>query len=372
MRIGIDCRTILSPGKGEQAGVGHYTTYLVRNLLALDTKNEYVLFFDYRVTSIKEFERPNVRIQYFPFSQYKRYLPIAYSHMLISAYLARYKLDVYHSPANPIALLYGGPSVLTVHDLAIYHNPDWFPGYQKFSTRVLVPRSIRKARRIIAVSEFTRNDVSKIFRVPKRKIVVIPEGVIRERSQFSGERIRRRYHLKKRYALFVGTIEPRKNLTKLVEAFKFFLTDKANTHPDDFQLVLAGAQGWKQEHVFKYIKSLRMSRSVRYLGYVPHAHKIALIKHAACFVFPSLYEGFGLPVLEAMSQGVPVITSDVSSLPEVVGNGAVLMDPRKTTDMTQALKAVLLNPSYATGVAKLGLERSKQFSWRKAAEQTLG
>ena len=217
MRIGIDCRTILAPGRGEQAGVGHYTYYLVKHLLSIDKKNEYVLFFDYRVTSTKEFQQKNVKIQRFPFSQYKRYMPLAYSHMLISAYLRRHRLDIYHSPANPIALTYPGTSIITVHDLAIYQHPEWFPGYQKFSTKLLVPKSLGKAKRIIAVSEATRQDLATMFKIPKKRIRVIYEGVNRERSRIPLTKLRRKYGLKKRYLLFVGTVEPRKNLLKLID-----------------------------------------------------------------------------------------------------------------------------------------------------------
>ncbi len=175
MRIGIDCRTILNPGLGEAAGVGHYTFFLVKHLLEIDKENEYVLFFDSRMPDVGEFEQANAKIWRFPFSQYKRFLPFGYSHMLIGAMILKNKLDVFHAPANVLPLSYRKPSVVTVHDLAIYKNPDWFPS-QMFSTRLLVPQSLKVAKQIIAVSESTKRDIREIFHVPSTKVTVISEA----------------------------------------------------------------------------------------------------------------------------------------------------------------------------------------------------
>ena len=160
MRIGIDCRTILNPKSGEQAGVGHYTYYLVKNLIKQDKKNKYVLFFDWRFKEFNEFKQKNVIIKNFPFSQYNKFLPFAYSHMLISASLVKASLDVFHSPISSLPLTYTKKSIITVHDLAIYKNPSWFPS-QIFSTKLLVPQSLRKADKIIAVSNSTKKDLQQ-------------------------------------------------------------------------------------------------------------------------------------------------------------------------------------------------------------------
>ncbi|MDP3964891.1 MAG: glycosyltransferase family 1 protein [bacterium] len=369
MRIGIDCRTILNPKRGERAGVGHYSYYLVKTLLAKDKKNSYVLFFDYRFQDTREFEQSNVTIRYFPFSQYKKFLPFSYSHMLIAAFLAREKLDVYHSPANVIPYGYRGSSIVTVHDLAIYKHPGWFPRGQKFSVSVLVPRSLNRAKRIIAVSGSTRKDIVRLFDEPQEKIRVIHEGVLSEQSSMTDIEIRKKHDIDGPYLLYVGTIEPRKNLALLVSAYGALISK--NPRMAKYRLVLAGHKGWKSDDVFKTIKKLKLESQVRYLDYVSHEDKIALLSHATCFVFPTLYEGFGLPVLEAMNVGAPVITSNIASLPEITGQAALLVNPRSEKSLAAALKKMLSSSSVRKRFSLKGREQAKQFTWTKCASETL-
>ena len=369
MRIGIDCRTILNPKGGERAGVGHYTYYLVKALIASSSSHEFVLFFDSRYHKTAEFKQANVKIRHFPFSQYKRFLPFSYSHMLISALLNREKLDVYHSPANVLPYLYRRPSVVTVHDLAIYQHPEWFPKRQKFSTSVLVPRSLQHARQIIAVSEATKSDIIKTFKVSSEKISVIYEGVTKEKCQLMAEGIAYKYDLKLPYILYVGTIEPRKNIERLVKAYKATVTKHSSLAK--YQLVLAGHRGWNSAAVFKLLNDPVWNNRIKYLNYIPHNDKVSLIAGATVFVFPSLYEGFGLPVLEAMSLGVPVLTSNLSSMPEVVGNAALMVNPNSERSIAEGLAKLLKSNVLREQLAQAGLEQSKKFSWSKCARETM-
>lgn len=375
MRIGIDCRTILNPKLGEGAGVGHYTYYLVQHLLRIDKKNEYFLYFDHRVPDTKEFEQKNVRIKQLPFSQYNKFMPFAYSHMLISAYLLKHNLDVFHSPITSLPLTYPKKCVVTVHDLAIYKNPSWFPG-QIFSTKLLVPRSLSAADHMIAVSESTKNDLKELFNVPAKKVSVIYEGVRTEKIKVKNHSVDSltKFKLGSKFIYFVGTMEPRKNITTLLRAYKKFLESDAK-YPQvkfsDYQLVLAGARGYKHERVFEMIKELKLSKQVKYLGYVTHNQKIDLMKKASVFAFPSSYEGFGLPVLEAMSLGTPVITSNVSSLPEITGTAALQVDPEEDNAIAAALKKLIADPKLQERLSKAGITQAKKFSWKQAAEETL-
>ncbi|MBU0707911.1 glycosyltransferase family 4 protein [Patescibacteria group bacterium] len=369
MRIGIDCRTILNPKRGERAGVGHYSYYLVKNILKQDKRNEYVLFFDYRFQNTHEFKQKNVKIRCFPFSQYKKFLPFSYSHMLIAAFLKREKLDLYHSPANVIPYYYNGPSVVTVHDLAIYRHPEWFPRGQKFSISVLVPRSLNKALRLIAVSEATKKDIVKVFKVPQKKIQVVYEGVLHETTKTTDLAITHKHGIKGKYLLYVGTIEPRKNLVLLVRAFSKLV--KKSKAMSKYTLVLAGHRGWKSDKIFKEIKKQGLEEQVKYLDYVSHEDKLALMKHATVFVFPTLYEGFGLPVLEAMNQGTPVISSNASSVPEVTGSAAVLVNPKSETALTEAMKKVLSSSASRKKLGRNGIEQAKKFRWSKCAKETI-
>lgn len=370
MRIGIDCRNILNPGRGEKAGIGHYTYYLVKNLLRLDKKNEYVLFFDSRMErdQVEEFEQANVKVVFYPFSQYRRFLPVAYSQILTAAVLYKERLDVYHAPATSIPLSYRGRAVVTVHDLAIYKYPRFFPRGQFLSTKLVVPKSIKRAKKIIAVSEATKRDLKQMFKVGEKRMRVIYEGFVRERPSRPLVDVRSKYSLGERYVFFVGTIEPRKNLVNLIKGFN----SVANLPSmKKVELILAGGPGWKYGDVIKSIKESKLGHRVRYLGYVPHDDKVHLIEHAAVFAFPSFYEGFGLPVLEAMSLGTPVVTSNVSSLPEVAGTAAVFVNPSKFKDIGQAIVQVVGNANLRKRLSAEGKRRAAMFTWDGAARETL-
>lgn len=370
MRIGIDCRTILNPSLGEKAGVGHYTYYLVKHLLQLDKKNHYVLFFDHRSTSVQEFKRKNVEIIRFPYSEYKKYLPIAYSHVYVSRVLNKAKLDVFHAPANIIPLQYAKPAVVTVHDLAIYEHPEWFPPKQDFSVRVLVPRSLQKAKQIIAVSRSTAHDIEKQFHVPKQRVTVIHEGYepAKAPSKLAIHALRKRLKLQEKYFLYIGTLEPRKNIAGMIAAFDALVRRKPKKYKN-VQLVLAGAKGYQFIENYKAIQAVQAG-SIRYVGYLSQRDKQALLHGAVAFVFPSLYEGFGLPVVEAMAAGTPVITSNVASLPEVVGKAAVTINPQSSLALQQAMEKMLVKKTRAA-YSKKGKAQAKKFSWDKCAKETL-
>ena len=316
-------------------------------------------------------------IRFFTFSRYKKYLPFLYSHILSASAIAREKLDVYHSPANVVPLRYNGKFAVTIHDLAIYREPKAFPSRQGFSIKYLVPRSINKATKIIAVSESTKKDVTEFFKVDPATIDVIYEGV--ENGRFSPkrrgdtaamEKLKRRYGIRGDYVLFVGTLEPRKNLIRLLEAC-FQLYGRRSDLAKKFQMVLAGQRGWLYDEIFEEVKNRGLSGNVVFPGYVPAADMPKLYTGATVFIYPSLYEGFGLPVLEAMASGVAVISSNVSSIPEITGDAALLVDPLDTEGMSEALEKLLTDENYRKKLAERGLKRAEEFSWEKCARQTL-
>ncbi|MFA6918931.1 MAG: glycosyltransferase family 1 protein [Patescibacteria group bacterium] len=419
MKIGIDCRTILNTKGGELAGVGHYTYFLVKNILAIDHENQYVLFFDNRFTNFKEFEQENVTIKTFPFYQYKKYLPIAYSQMLISSFLNREKLDLLHCPANVIPLFYNGTTILTVHDLAIYKYPEFFPkkflSRQVFSTKILVPKSLIKAAKIIAVSKSTKSDIVENFGIPEEKIEVVYEGLdsheIAKSIHTDFNKTKLKYGISRNYFLYVGTIEPRKNLVRLIRAFRN-LRMVYDSPATDFQLILAGAKGWSDKEVYQAISNAnasilgidkkrsgeerrsgldtrseeqrkregerrkfierRQHNPIKYLGYVSSEEKYALMKNSFAFTFPSLYEGFGLPVLEAIGMGVPVITSNISSLPELVGKECgILVNPEDESEITDALSQIITDDGLRELFSVNCKERIKNMDWSNCAEATL-
>jgi len=361
MRIGIDCRTIQEP---EPAGTAHYTKELVRALLEIDSDNEYFLFFGQEKNIPEEFKRPNAKIIILP----PKSLPFISSHWQFSRTLKQCRLDIFHAPANTLPVGYNGASILTIHDLAIYQNSEWFPK-QTFSTNFLVPRSLAMAKKIIVPSESTKQDLQKIFRAPEEKIKVIYEGVrTEEPSENAKNSTLEKFNLpEKNYFLFLGTIEPRKNLIALIAAYKILL----QKNPDAPILVLAGGKGWKNDDIFEAIKKRSLENKIKCLGYVSNEEKFALMKSALAFVYPSLYEGFGLPILEAMSLGAPVITSRISSIPEITGDSALLIDPNNDGEIASALEKLWKDENLRNDFINKGKHQSAKFSWIKTAEQTL-
>lgn len=378
MRIAIDCRPIVSPGKGDMAGIGHYVLFLVRHLLKLDEENSYTLFFDERtekdtINRIIGGHR-NVEGKTLPLSRFKKLLPYAYSHRTVASAIVKAGVDVYHGTTGSLPLGYHGRSVVTVHDLAIYLHPEWFPGGQFFSRRLVVPASVRRAVKLIAVSQSTKQDLQKIFDVPSEKIAVIHEGV--EPPPPDAWELPPPKGLEKPYLLYLGTIEPRKNVIGLVKAY-VSLAERYPKLAAETDLVIAGGRGWKSEKTFAAIAAAnkhfgRSGPVVRALGYIPEEEKLALMSHALAFVFPSRYEGCGLPVLEAMTLGVPVITSNLSSMPEIAGGGAgLLVDPESTAELSLAMKHLLEDETKRAELGRRGLERSTDFRWDQTAGETL-
>ncbi len=366
---------MLNPALGERAGVGHYTKELVDHLIPILKKgDELVLFFDQRMPDAvltTYAKHKQVRVKRFPLAKYKKYLPFGYSHVVVAQALAREKLDVFHAPAYIIPYQYKGKSVVTIHDLAIYAHPEWFPSKQKFSTDVLVPRSIKKSERVIAVSQATARSVLKQFRVLASGVVTIYEGVNTQPKIFAAtaKRILEEKSIGKKYLLFIGTIEPRKNIDQLIKAFDQAMHTLGESG-DDVQLVLAGGKGWNHEGIFRTIANADYSTRVRYVGYISDEEKTALLKNAMLFVFPSLWEGFGLPVLEAQAAGIPVITSNVSSLPEVGGRAAVYCDPKSVTSLSKALVSVIRSKAKRTAMSAAGKKHAATFSWTRCAKET--
>lgn len=369
MRIGIGCRTILNPTLGEGAGVGHYTYFLVKHLLDIDHDNEYVLFFDSRMQDTTEFHKPNVTVRHFPFYQYKKFLPFSYSHMLITALLLKERLDVFHTPGGMLPLTYPKKSIATIHDLAIYKNPAWFPD-QVISTKLLVPQMVRHASHLIAVSRSTRDDLRDIFNISAGKMSIVHEAPFVSSINLKDKNtdVLKKFRLRQPYILFIGTLEPRKNLENLILAFEHL---KKRRGHENVQLVIAGGTGYRHEPILDMLNTPKYKKFVRYCGYVTHNDKLGLLRNASVFAYPSLYEGFGLPVLEAMSMGVPVVTSNVSALPEIGGKAVLYADPDKPSDIARALGRILLNPELAQDMSKRGQEQASRFTWDQTARDTL-
>lgn len=384
MKIGIDCRTILNPEKGEGAGVGHYTYQLVRHLLKIDKKNTYFLFFDRLVQRkrLTKFRQKNVLIRFFPFDQYKKLIPADYMHFLVNAAVSREELDVFHSPNLVMPSIYKGPSVVTVHDLSFYKFPETIPLQESRSLKKIIPNILKEADKIIAVSKATAKDLEEIFNLPRKKIKVIYHGIdrrfFRKRGLAEIKKIKKKYKISNNYLLFLGTFEPRKNIIRLIEAYERFrngLIHSSISQKKDFfskyQLVLAGAEDKNSKKIKEKIFKSRYRKDIILPGYIAADDLGRLFSGADLFIFSSLYEGFGLPIIEAMAKRVPVITSNVSSMPEVSQDAALLIDPYDVAQMAQAIYDVLTDKRLNKKLRDRGLKRAKNFKWEKCAKETL-
>jgi glycosyltransferase involved in cell wall biosynthesis len=290
--------------------------------------------------------------------------PVIGRHLQWPARIRRLKPDAYFGPAGALPLSsVRCPTVITVHDLAIYRNPGWFPGGQPLSTRVVIPRSLARADLIIAVSNHTADDIEELFGVPASQINVVPHGVSHLFRPMSGEDLamaRARLQLPERFILFVGTIEPRKNLTTLLDAWAM-LRDR----PD---LVIVGAWGWLYEPVKERMQ--RLGPGVHHIAGLDPAELPAIYNLARALAHPAWYEGFGFPPLEAMACGTPVVVSDRSSLPELVGDAGMIVAADDPEAWRKALEKVIGDSDLAADMKRRGILRAAQFSWPRSADLT--
>lgn len=365
MRIGIDARLIYY----QRAGIASYTLGLLQGLADLGTAHEYLV-----LQSRKDREALPLPAN---FRRRSLWTPChhRFERQALAVELLGLGLDVLHSPdfIPPARFLGHRRTVITVHDLAYLKFPDVLtPESQRYYGQI--GPAVEEADAVIAVSENTKRDLMALLDAPEDKIVVIPEAPDAEYQPLGDSpaiaSTLARYQLTRQYFLFVGTIEPKKNLKTLIESYARFrkIDRSSNTLPD---LVVAGRKGWLYADVLRLVDELDLKRYVRFLGPVPRSDLPMLYNAALALTYPSIYEGFGLPVLEAMACGTPVITSNVSSLPEVAGDAALSVDPRDVDALTQALNRIWTSPELRTELRRKGLARARLFSWEKTARATL-
>jgi glycosyltransferase involved in cell wall biosynthesis len=258
-----------------------------------------------------------------------------------------------------------------VHDISYVHYPEFFSQRDLRLLSAYVPYSLRVARRVLTLSESAARDIERVYRVPREKIAVVPLAArsvfTQRREQSEVEAVRAKYGLAEPFFLAVGNLQPRKNLLRLVEAFA-----RLPRELDGFKLVLVGKAQWQQSAVYNKVRSLGIGERVVFTGYVADEVLALLYRGALALVYPSLYEGFGLPVLEAMASGTPVICSNTSSMPEIAGDAAVLIDPLDTGALTEAMAAVAQDGADRQNLIARGYQRNTLYSWKQTALRTVG
>lgn len=262
------------------------------------------------------------------------------------------------------------PLVVTVHDLSFRIFPEFFSPRDRAVLGTLVPRTLKRAAAVLVPSESALRDILRFYPMPAERITVTPEAAAAHfRPQPADEvsRVKTQYGLAARYVLAVGNLQPRKNLERLLSAFA-----NLASRVDDVQLVVVGQKAWRGDGLERLVMRMGLAARVRLTGYVPASDLAAIYSGAAVFCYPSLYEGFGLPVLEAMACGAPVVTSDSSSLPEVAGDAAILVDPTSVGKLSLALESLLSSEVNREALRRRGLARAAKFSWRRTAALTAG
>ncbi len=337
-----------------RAGVGVYTSEIL-HAMAVDRPDAELVVFGPRGGGVHV---PAARYHLMPQTRFVG------RHLQWPATIRRLRPDAYFSPAGALPLgRIGAPSVITVHDLAIYRNPRWFPGRQPLSTRLVVPRSVLRSDIVIAVSENTAEDVVGIFGIDRKRIRVIHHGISPRLRPLGAEVLneaRERLGLPERFILFVGTVEPRKNLDTLLEAWA--------TMRDRPDLVIVGSFGWLYEGV--RARMGRLGPRLHHLDSVDPEELPAIYNLARVLAHPAWYEGFGLPPLEAMACGTPVVVSDRASLPEVVGDAGLVVPADEPEAWRKALESVVGDADLAADLRRRGILRAARFTWSRAARLT--
>ena len=369
MKIAIDVRTVLP----NRSGVGNYVLNLIQNLRQVDPEPIYYFLAQKKNMSLLGHLGRKQNPFLTMFSHENHPLSDLWEHFILPLRLKEMGINVFHGPASLIPFRKGHCGlVVTIHDLVAFLFPETIPLKYGAYMRYLLRQAVKKADRIIAVSKHTKQDLIKILKVPLEKIVVIHEASSpifhpEDRKEVQS-RLKQHYGITKKFIYHLGNIEPRKNLIVLLEAFTRVCRELGN----EYQLVVSGQKGWLTGSLSRFFKNYPVRDQVFFTGYVPVEHIPLFMNGAEIFVFPSLYEGFGLPVLEAMSCGTPVISSNRSSIPEIVGSAGVLIDPTNIRDLADRIVELLRNPDERKHLSQLGLEQATRFSWGEAARQTLG
>ena len=360
--VGINAHLLSGQSGYRQAGIHQYISQVLRHLSREEGQLRYTIF----TQQGRYLQRPDLCTVPSRWPTEKRLVRLAWEQLQWPWLARRYNLDLLHSMAFVTPLLTFCPTVVTVYDLSFMYYPESFPQGQRFYLRSQTARSVRSARRVITISESGRQDVHHFFGVPLARIDVVKPGVEKVYRPFPATTVahfRQQKGLPERFVLHVGTLQPRKNIPLLLEAL-------SRLPEQDVCLILVGGKGWLFDEIFARVEALALQDRVQFAGYVA-AEELPLWYNAAkLLVFPSLYEGFGMPIVEAMACGTPVVAANTSSMPEAVGEAGLLFAPQVVEELVERITAVLQSSDLALHLREKGLVQAKQFSWESAGQET--
>jgi glycosyltransferase involved in cell wall biosynthesis len=367
MKVNIE----LQPALKDRTGVGWYIYEVVKHLpkgkiLITGTIFNFLKRRDDREV-IKEL---NINISTFYLLPYRVYFFLMKKMHVPYNYFFRPKADLYHFMSYVVPYNVKGKVILTVYDLVVELFPETMEEKNREFLQKEMHRSIKRADHIITISDSVKSELINILNIDAKKIDVVSPGVdykifnekVTDRQK---AKIMQKYNLPEGYILYLGTLEPRKNIYSLLKAFINLKKEKKISE----KLVIVGKKGWNYENIYKIIYENNIENEVVFTGYVDENEKPAIYQMAKLFVFPSIYEGFGIPVLEAMASGIPVIVSNTSSLPEVVGDAGILIDSQKTEDIEMSIYRILTDKKLSTELIEKGLRQSKKFTWENSANK---
>lgn len=361
MIIGIDGN---EANLKKRVGIGEYSYELLCNLAKLNTENtEFRIYL--KDKPVLDLPPKNDRWKYRILKPGKAWTQWR---LPLDLYLDRKKPDVFFTPSHYAPRFSPIPTVISVMDLSYIHFPKLFNSHDLYQLKNWTAYSVKKAATILTISKSSKNDIINEYKVPAERVIVTYPGYKEVKTLtprvYGMNQLKTKYNISDNFILFVGTLQPRKNISRLIEAVS--LLEEKN-----IELVIVGKRGWLFEEILETPKRLNIEKRVKFLENVNDEDLMELYSKAKCFVLPSLYEGFGLPVIEAMKAGCPVITSNVSSLPEAGGDACLYVDPEDTGDIAAKISELINNQKLRKKLIAKGHKQVMKFSWRKTAEQTL-
>jgi len=358
MIIGIDAN---EANQKNRVGIGQYAFHILTNIEKLDKKNKYIIYLKNKPK--KDLPKQRSNWSYKIIGPSKLWTRLA---LPLSLYLSKSKPDVFLSLSHYSPLFSPCPTIPSIMDLGYLNYPHQFTKKDLHQLTGWTTQSIKKASHIITISEFTKNEIVKTYKIDPTKITIAPPAANPPQKIIDPQKTLSKFKITSPYFLYLGTLKPNKNIPFLIKAFATFLKHQSTRVPE-YQLVIAGKKGWLFDDIFSTVKKLKIENKVIFTDFVSESEKWPLYHTARAVVIPSLYEGFGMPALEALTCGTPVIASNTTSLPEVIGDSGILINPHEQTQLITALKQ-MTDPKTRKKISDKSLTRSKQFSWQKSAQ----
>lgn len=366
MRIAIDGRM-----GHTRVGMGVYVRGLISHLGKVDKKNEYFIIV-HKDRDASFIPKQQNFTKWATSISYENHLTRdLWEQVYLPWKLYKHRIDVYHGPNYVLPIFAKAGTVLTAYDMIVFATQKWYKPISQFRVQRLLRMSAKRAHKIITGSENSKLDIIEILGLPEEKVQVVYIGIDDVYRPINNKHeldfVKAKYGITDRFILHVGSLNPRKNISRLIEAYKRLPLDIL----EEYQLVIVGKRGWKSDEIFARVKELCLENRVVFTGFIEDNDLPLLMNAADLLAFPSLYEGFGIPPLEAMACGTPVIASNTSSIPEVVGDAALLFDPYNVEEMSAAMYRALTDGQLREKLRQKGFERVKKFSWEKTAQETL-